>query len=221
MIILYLMNLGVLVSGRGSNLQAIIDAINSGKLKATISLVISDKEEAFALERCKRHGIPHQVIKRRDFKSKEDFERVMIDELRRHSVDLVVLAGFMRVLSSVFINAFKERVINVHPSLIPAFRGLHAQKQALDYGSCITGCSVHFVSEELDNGPVIIQACVPVLPDDTEDSLSERILRFEHRILPQAIKWISQGRVELKGRRVIVKGAKYGSLPVNPELEEF
>ncbi|RMH01214.1 MAG: phosphoribosylglycinamide formyltransferase [Aquificota bacterium] len=215
------MNLGVLVSGRGSNLQAIIDAVESGKLRAKINLVISDREGAYALERCKRHGIPHIVVKRKDFKTKEEFERKMVDSLKKAEVDLVVLAGFMRVLSPEFLKEFPMRVINIHPSLIPAFQGLNAQRQALEYGAKITGCSVHFVSEELDNGPVIVQACVPVLPEDTEESLSERILYYEHRILPQAIKWIVEGRVKVEGRKVLVEGAKYGTLPVNPCLEDF
>lgn len=215
------MNLGVLVSGRGSNLQAIINAIESGKLKANISLVVSDRETAYALERCRRHGVPHVVIKRKDFKSKEEFERKIIERLKDAGVELVVLAGFMRVLSPDFIKAFPMRIINIHPSLIPAFQGLNAQRQALEYGAKITGCSVHFVNEELDNGPVIVQACVPVLPEDTEESLSERILSYEHRILPQAIKWIIEGRIKVEGRKVVVEGAKYGTLPVNPSLEEF
>ncbi len=215
------MNIGVLVSGRGSNLQAIIDAVQTGKLDVNIGLVISDNPTAQAIKRCENYSLPYKVVRRKDFESKEAFEEAMVRELKDRDVELVVLAGFMRVLSPVFISAFRDRIINIHPSLIPAFQGLRAQKQALDYGALITGCSVHFVNEELDNGPVIVQACVPVMPQDTEESLSERILRFEHRILPQAIKWISEGRVLVEGRRVWVKGAKYGTLPVNPSLEDF
>ena len=215
------MNLGVLVSGRGSNLQAIIDAIERGKLKSKISLVISDKEGVQAIDRCIRHHIPYKVIKRKDFQSKEAFELAMVEALKEAGVELVVLAGFMRVLSAAFLNAFPMRVINVHPSLIPAFQGLNAQKQALDYGSKITGCTVHFVTQELDNGPVIVQACVPVLPEDTEESLSQRILFHEHRILPQAVKWMAEGRVKVEGRKVIVEGAQYGTLPFNPNVEDF
>ncbi|SHK26376.1 phosphoribosylglycinamide formyltransferase [Thermocrinis minervae] len=215
------MNLGVLVSGRGSNLQAIIDAIESGKLQDRISIVISNREKAYAIERCKKHSIPYVVIKRKDFPSREEFERAMVDILKERGVELVVLAGFMSILTKTFLSAFPMKVINIHPSLIPAFQGLNAQKQALEYGAKITGCTVHFVTEELDNGPVIVQACVPVLDTDTEESLSERILSYEHRILPQAIKWISQGRVKVEGRIVKVEGAKYGTLPVNPSLEDF
>ncbi len=215
------MNLGVLVSGRGSNLQAIIDAIERGKLKARISLVISDREGVPAIERCIKHNVPYKVIRRKDFESKEDFERAMVNALKEAEVDLVVLAGFMRLLSSVFLESFPMRIINIHPSLIPAFQGLRAQKQAIDYGARITGCTVHFVTEELDNGPVIAQACVPVLPEDTEESLSQRILSYEHRILPQVIKWIVEGRVRVEGRKVVVVGAQYGTLPFNPSLEDF
>ena len=215
------MNLGVLVSGRGSNLQAIIDAIERGKLKSKISLVISDKEGVQAIDRCIRHHIPYKVIKRKDFQSKEAFELAMVEALKEAGVELVVLAGFMRVLSATFLSAFPMKVINIHPSLIPAFQGLNAQKQALDYGSKITGCTVHFVTQELDNGPVIVQACVPVLPEDTEESLSQRILFHEHRILPQAVKWMAEGRVKVVGRKVIVEGAQYGTLPFNPNVEDF
>ncbi|WP_448587781.1 phosphoribosylglycinamide formyltransferase [Thermocrinis sp.] len=215
------MKIGVLVSGRGSNLQALIDAYQSGKIKGSIALVISDNPQAYALERCKRHHVPYQVVLRKDFSSKRDFERRMIDLLKEREVELVVLAGFMRVLSAEFLNAFPMKVINIHPSLIPAFQGLQAQKQAVEYGAKISGCTVHFVSEELDNGPVIIQACVPLLPEDTEESLSERILKFEHKLLPQAVKWISEGRVKVKDRKVIVEEAIYGTLPVNPQLEDM
>lgn len=215
------MKVGVLVSGRGSNLQALIDAMEQGKLGASIVFVISDREDALALKRCENHRIPYAVVRRKDFKDKVEFEKRMVDLLRERGVELVVLAGFMRVLSSVFLSAFPNRVINIHPSLIPAFQGVRAQKQAVEYGVLISGCSVHFVTEELDNGPVIIQACVPLLPHDDEESLSQRILSYEHRVLPQAVRWIAEGRVKLEGRRVRVEGAKYGTLPVNPQLEHF
>lgn len=215
------MNLGVLVSGRGSNLQTIIDAIEAGKLKSRINLVISNKEGVQAIDRCIRHQIPYKVIKKKDFSSKKELEETMVKDLREAKVDLVVLAGFMLVLSETFLEAFSMKIINIHPSLIPAFQGVRAQKQALDYGARITGCSVHFVTQELDNGPVIAQACVPVLPQDTEESLSERILTYEHRILPQVIKWMEEGRIKVEGRKVVVEGAQYGTLPFNPNLEDF
>ncbi|MDW8032957.1 MAG: phosphoribosylglycinamide formyltransferase [Aquificaceae bacterium] len=215
------MNLGILVSGRGSNLQAIIEAIQKGILRNRIALVISDKEGVQAIERCEKYRLAHRVIKREDFKKKEDFELALAGALREAGVELVVLAGFMRVLSPLFLQSFPMKVINIHPSLTPAFRGLKAQGQALEYGARITGCTVHFVTEELDNGPVIAQACVPVLPEDSEENLSQRILEHEHRILPQVIKWISEGRLKVEGRKVWVEGARYGTLPFNPDLEDF
>jgi len=216
-----MLKIGVLVSGRGSNLQAIIDSIETGKLSAEIGLVISDKPEAMALERCKRHSIPFSVIERKAFSSKGEFEEKIALKLKDVGVELVVLAGFMRVLSGRFLSHFPNRVINIHPSLIPAFQGLHAQRQAVDFGVRFSGCTVHIVDESVDGGPVIVQAVVPLLPQDTEESLSERILAYEHKILPQAIEWFSQGRVRVEGRRVHVKDARYGTLPVNPELEIF
>ncbi|MFN3814465.1 MAG: phosphoribosylglycinamide formyltransferase [Aquificaceae bacterium] len=215
------MKLGVLVSGRGSNLQAIIDAVASKKLKDSIELVISDRGKALAIQRCIKHGIPYRVIERGGFSSKENFEKALVNELKEADVELVILAGFMRILSPHFVKHFPMRIINIHPSLIPAFRGINAQKQAIEYGVKITGCTVHFVTEELDSGPVIVQACVSVFEKDTEESLSERILSYEHKILPQAIRWISEGRVKVYGRRVVVEGAHYGCLPVNPKLEMF
>ena len=216
-----MVRLGVLVSGRGSNLQAIINGIDEGRLDAVISVVISDNETATAIERCKKHGVPFEVVSRKAFNSKELFEKAMADILLERGCELVVLAGFMRVLSGTFLSTFPERVINIHPSLIPAFRGLRAQKQAVDFGVCFSGCTVHIVEEEVDYGPIIVQAVVPVSPDDSEEALSTRILSFEHRILPQAIQWFSEGRIAVYDRRVIVSGAKYGTLPVNPELEKF
>lgn len=209
------------MSGRGSNLQAIIDAIEGGRLKDRITLVISDREGAQAIERCKKHGLAYKIIRKKDFRNKEEFEGVMAKTLKEAGVELVVLAGFMRILSEVFLQYFPMRVINIHPSLTPAFQGVGAQRQAIEYGARITGCTVHFVTEELDNGPVIAQACVPVLLEDTEESLSKRILIHEHRILPQVIRWISEKRVKVEGRKVTVEGARYGTLPFNPDLEAF
>lgn len=209
------------MSGRGSNLQAIIDAIEQGKLKCRLSVVLADREGIQAIQRCQRHRIPYRVLNRRDFESRQEFEEHMVRALQEAGVELVVLAGFMRVLSPLFLKAFPERVINIHPSLTPAFQGLNAQRQAVHYGVRISGCTVHFVTEELDDGPVIAQACLPVLPEDTEETLSERLLTYEHRILPQVISWISQGRVKTEGRKVLVEGAQYGTLPFNPNLEDF
>jgi len=216
-----MLEIGVLVSGRGSNLQAIIDAIERGILKARIGLVISDNPKAYALKRCKAHSVPFEVLSRRDFPSKEAFEEKMVELLKGAGVKLVVLAGFMRVLSGNFLREFPKRVINIHPSLIPAFQGLHAQRKAVEFGVRFSGCSVHIVDESIDGGPVIAQAVVPVLPEDDGERLSERILSFEHRILPQTIQWFAEDRVIVSGRKVLVKGARYGTLPVNPELELF
>jgi len=216
-----MLKLGILVSGRGSNLQAIIDSIEKGKLEASIELVVSDNPDALALERCKKHGIEHAVVRRKDFSSREDFEDKIAIKLKEKGVELVVLAGFMRVLSGTFLKHFPKKVINIHPSLIPAFQGLNAQKQAVEFGVKFSGCTVHIVDESIDAGPVIVQAVVPLMPGDTVESLSERILEYEHRILPQAIQWFSEGRIKVKGRVVEVRGARYGTLPVNPELEKF
>ena len=216
-----MLRIGVLVSGRGTNLQAIIDAIKAGKLSAEIALVISDNNRAKALERCRRAGIKSTVIERKSFPSKKEFERALAGALKEEGAQLVVLAGFMRILGPEFLSAFPQKVINIHPSLIPAFQGLEAQKQAVEFGAKVSGCTVHIVDESVDAGPVIIQAVVPVKPEDTPETLSERILTYEHRILPQTIQWFSEGRVQVKGREVIVKGAEYGTLPVNPALEKF
>lgn len=216
-----MLRLGVLVSGRGSNLQAIIDGIESGRIDARIEVVISDNPEAYAIERCKRHSVPYEVIERKNFGDRKSFEEAIAKLLKEKGAELIVLAGFMRILSGNFLRHFTNRVINIHPSLIPAFQGLHAQKQAVDFGARFSGCTVHIVDESVDGGPVIVQAVVPILPDDTEEKLSERILSFEHRVLPQTIQWFAEGRVEVNGRKVVVRDARYGTLPVNPELEKF
>ncbi|WP_028949780.1 phosphoribosylglycinamide formyltransferase [Sulfurihydrogenibium subterraneum] len=214
-------NLVVLISGRGSNLKAIIDAIENGKINAKISLVLSNKKEAKGLEIAKNYGIKTKFIDPSFFSSRKGYDIYIAELIKKENPDLIVLAGYMRILSDEFIDAFEGKIINIHPSLIPAFQGKNAQKQALEFGSLITGCSVHFVTKDLDSGPVIIQAVVPVLPEDTEETLSKRILSYEHRIYPQAIKWILEDRVLVEGRKVIVKDAKYGTIPVNPALEDF
>ena len=216
-----MVRIGVLVSGRGSNLQAIINAIKEGRLEADLRVVISDNPDAYALKRCEREGIKSKVISRSGFKSRQEFEKSLASALKGEEVELVVLAGFMRILKSAFLSRFPERVINIHPSLIPSFQGLNAQKRAVEFGVKVSGCTVHIVDSSVDGGPVIAQAVVPVLPEDDEESLSERILSYEHRILPQVIQWFSEGRVRVEGRRVLIEGANYGSLPVNPALEKF
>jgi phosphoribosylglycinamide formyltransferase-1 len=214
-------NLVVLISGKGSNLKAILEAIKSGKINAKVSLVLSNKKDAKGLEIAKEYGIKAKFIDPSFFKTRRGYDIYIAELIKKENPDFVVLAGYMRILSDEFIDAFEGKIVNIHPSLVPAFQGKNAQKQALDYGSLITGCSVHFVTKELDNGPVIVQAVVPVLPDDTEESLSNRILEYEYKIYPQAIKWLVEDRVVVSGRKVIVKDAKYGTLPVNPSLEDF
>lgn len=194
--------LGVLISGGGTNLQAIIDAIERGELPACIRLVISNRADAYGLVRARNHKLPTVVIPHTDFPSREDFDRRMLELLKQRGVELVVLAGFMRLLSSVFVRAFRHRILNIHPALLPAFPGLHAPRQALEHGVRISGATVHFVDEEMDHGPIIMQAAVPVYADDTEARLRARILRQEHRIYPAAIKLFAEGEVQVAGRTV-------------------
>ncbi len=197
--------LGVLVSGRGSNLQAIIDNIEKRQLGAELAVVISDQGNAYALERARKHKVPAVHLDAKGYRDKrEDYDALLVRELRRRNVDLVCLAGFMRIITPVLIRAFPNRILNIHPSLLPAFPGLHVQKKALDHGVKFSGCTVHFVDEGMDTGPIIIQAVVPILDNDTEDSLSERILRQEHAIYSRAIQLYSEGRLIIEGRRVLV-----------------
>ena len=214
--------LGVLISGTGTNLQAIIDAILRGDLKAEIRVVISNRADAQGLERARRHGIETAVIDHRKFPTREDFDRAVLTALRERSVELVALAGFMRLLSTVMLDAFSGRIMNIHNSLLPSFPGIHGPKDAIEYGVKIAGCTVFFVTPGVDVGPVIVQAAVPVLPGDDEDRLAARILQQEHRIFPHAIALFQQGLLEIQGRHVIVKGgpAKPNSGPlVNPPMD--
>jgi phosphoribosylglycinamide formyltransferase-1 len=213
-------NIGVLVSGSGSNLQSIIDQIEQGRLQAEIKVVISNMRDAYALERAARHHLPVQVISQLDFCEREDFDRQMTETLQAYDVELVVLAGFMRVLTPFFLRSFPRRVMNIHPALLPAFPGLHVQQQAIDYGVKFAGCTVHFVDEGVDTGPIIIQAVVPVLDDDTADTLAARILREEHQIYPRAIQLYAEGRLEVQGRKVVVTGVRQSEFNAlhNPSL---
>lgn len=179
--------LGILISGRGSNLQAILDAIQEGRLDARVGIVISNVASAPGLERALKAGVPTAFVSHKNFRSREEYDEALLERLRAHEVDLVCLAGFMRLLSPVFVRAFQGRILNVHPSLLPAFPGLHAQRQALEHGVKVTGATVHLVDEELDHGPILLQSAVAVLEDDDEESLSARILEQEHRIYPEAI----------------------------------
>src|SRR6202167_4608772 len=198
------MRLGILISGRGSNFEAISSSIAGKKLDAEIPVVISNRANAPGLEIARERGIPMRVIASAGM-DRETYDKLLIDELRTHEVDLVCLAGFMRLLSADVIRAFPNRVLNIHPSLLPAFSGLDAQRQALEYGVKIAGCTVHIVDEFLDSGPIIIQSGVPVLEGDSVESLSARILTQEHLIYPKAIGYIADGRVQVQGRRVSIR----------------
>jgi len=196
--------LGILISGRGSNFEAISNSIARRKLDAEIAIVISNRTNAAGLEIARERGIPMRVIPSQGIE-REAYDRLLIEELRTHEVDLVCLAGFMRLLSTNFVRAFPDRVLNIHPSLLPAFPGLDAQRQALDHGVKITGCTVHYVDEFLDSGPIVIQSAVPVLDSDSVENLSARILTQEHLIYSKAIQYIADGRVTIEGRKVRIK----------------
>jgi phosphoribosylglycinamide formyltransferase 1 len=191
------LKLGVLVSGRGSNLQAILDAVSEGSLDADVRLVISNRADAVALGRASLSGVPARVISHRDFKDRSAFDTALVAALSAADVSVVVLAGFMRVLTAAFLDAFPWRVINVHPAILPSFPGVDAQKQALDWGVKIAGCTVHFVDAGTDTGPIIAQAAVPVLDGDTEDDLKLRILELEHRRLVHVLRWVAEDRVKV------------------------
>ena len=194
-------SLAILASGSGTNLQAIIDAVEDGRVPAEIRVVICNRANAKALERAERHQLATELVDHKAFPSREAFDEHVVGILRDRGVELVCLAGFDRLLSPVFIRAFPERILNIHPALLPSFPGLHAQRQALEYGVRIAGCTVHIVDEQTDHGPIIIQAAVPVYSDDTVESVSERILAEEHRIYPEAVCLFAEGRIRIEGRR--------------------
>lgn len=198
------MRLGVLASGGGTNLQAIIDRCQNHDFPAEIAVVIANNPEAGALERARRAGIAARCINHRDFAGREAFDGALVEGLHEAGVELVVLAGFMRIITAVMLEAFPYRIINIHPALLPAFPGLHVQQQAIDYGARFSGCTVHFVDGGVDTGPIIIQAVVPVLPGDSADTLAARILEQEHLIYPRAIELIAEGRVRVDGRAVVI-----------------
>lgn len=197
--------IGVLVSGRGSNFQAIVDKIKAEHLPIEVAVVISDSPEAYALQRAEKEGIPHVAIARQDYPDKASFEAAIDQKLRAAGVELVVLAGFMRILSADFVNSWPQKIINIHPALLPSFTGLDAQGQALKYGVKIAGCTVHFVDAGMDSGPIIKQAAVPVLDEDTHDTLAARILVQEHTILPEVVKLWAEDRLEVHGRHVKIR----------------
>lgn len=191
------LQLGILVSGSGSNLQAILDAVASGQLDARVRVVVSNKPDIPALSRAERAGVPSQVLSHKSFSDRRAFDLALVDAMRRHGAEYVVLAGFMRVLTADFLNAFPGRVLNIHPALLPSFPGVDAQRQALEHGVRVTGCTVHFVDTGTDTGPIIAQTAVPVMQDDTRESLAARILVQEHRLLVQTLQWMAEGKVEL------------------------
>jgi phosphoribosylglycinamide formyltransferase-1 len=203
--------LGVLASGRGSNLQAILDAIEAGRCPARVAVVVSDRKDAPALERARRAGAKAVHLDPRAYPDRVAFDDAVAEVLRQHGTELVCLAGYMRVLSAEFVRRFPGRILNVHPALLPAFPGLHAQRRALEHGVKIAGATVHLVDEGVDTGPIVLQAAVPVLDDDTEDTLAARILVEEHRLYPEAIRLYAEGRLRLAGRRVLVEGGGAGS----------
>ncbi|MDY5045097.1 phosphoribosylglycinamide formyltransferase [Phascolarctobacterium sp.] len=196
--------IGVLVSGRGSNLQAIMDRIADGYLPLKIAVVISDKSDAYALERAQNAGIKTVAVERKGCASKDEFEAKITAALEEAGCELVVLAGFMRILSGGFVNKWHHKIINIHPALLPSFPGLHGQGQAVAYGVKFSGCTVHFVDEGTDSGPIILQKVVPVLDDDTEDTLADRILVQEHIAMPEALKLWAEDKLEINGRKVKV-----------------
>jgi phosphoribosylglycinamide formyltransferase-1 len=218
--------IAVLISGSGTNLDAIIQAIDEKRLDARITVVISNNPDAYGLERAKAHDLSYRVIDHGDFSSREEFDGVLAEAVQESGAQAVILAGFMRILSSKFIASYSGKILNIHPAILPSFAGSNAQRQQADFGVRLAGCTVHFVDEKMDHGPIVIQAVIPVYPDDNGDTLSSRILEYEHRIYPQAIQWLAQGRLTIEGRKVVVENAgKTSALPengvlINPPLEE-
>ncbi len=197
--------IAVLVGGSGSNLQAIIDAIESGKLNAEIKVVLSHNPEAYALKRCEKHKLQAVIHNHKSYSNRDEFEKAVLQTIIESGVELICLAGFMRLLSPKFVARFSNKIVNIHPALLPSFPGLHAQKQAFEYGVKVSGCTVHFVNEYLDAGPIICQAIVPVKENDTEETLAAKILEQEHKIYSEAIQLIAEGRVKISGRKVLIK----------------
>ena len=214
------MRIAVLASGSGTNLQWILERQRQGQLDVEIALVISNNPEAKALQRAAQAGLATRSINHRNFNSRAEFDQAVVAELTSAEVELVVLAGFMRILSDVFLRAYPQRIINIHPALLPAFPGLDAQQQALDYGAKFSGCTVHLVDGGVDTGPIIVQAAVPIQADDDKDSLAARIQEQEHRIYPQAIQWFAEGRIKIDGRQVIITAAdSCPQVQINPPLD--
>jgi phosphoribosylglycinamide formyltransferase 1 len=197
--------IAVLASGRGSNFQAVVDAIHAGSVQAICVALITDNPKAYALERAEQAGIPRVVIDYSSFPSREAYERALLSAMQDVNADLFVLAGYMRILGSSIVRAFPGKMVNIHPALLPCFTGLHAQRQAVQYGVKVAGCTVHFVDESLDGGPIILQRCVPVLDGDDEDTLADRILEEEHICYPEAVRLFCEDRLVIAGRKVIIR----------------
>ena len=206
------LRVAVLASGRGSNLQAIIDAIESKVLQAQIVAVISNKKESVALERARKHGLPDLFVDPKPFAgqpdSREAYDLALLDVLEQRQVELVLMAGYMKIVTPVLVNAYANRMMNIHPSLLPSFPGLEVQKKAIDWGCKLAGCTVHFVTEGVDEGPIILQAAVPVLDTDLPETLAARILEQEHKIYPRAVQLFAEGRLKVEGRRVLIEKGK-------------
>lgn len=194
--------LGILCSGNGSNLQAILDAIQRGELETTVGIVLSDNPKAVALQRAQKAGVPYVCVNRKSYATREAFEAALLKELQAHKVTVVILAGFMRILSGQFVQAYRNKILNLHPSLLPSFVGAHAYQDALAYGAKVTGCTVHFVDENLDAGPIILQKAVPIHEDDTPETLIARIHEQEHLLFPKAIALLLADKLRIEGRRV-------------------
>lgn len=202
--------IGVLISGSGTNLQSLIDNIENRNIQGAIKVVISNRRDAYGLERAKKHNIDAVFLRQKDYESFEDFNKAIIEELKAHEVDLVVLAGYLKILTPQFIEVYKNRIINIHPSLIPAFcgkgyYGIRVHEAVIDYGVKISGATVHFVDEEADRGPIIIQEAVEVAYGDTAESLQAKVLKIEHKILPLAVKYYCEGKIQIEGRKVLIK----------------
>jgi len=206
------LRVAVLASGRGSNLQAVVDAIEAGRVQAQIVVVISNKKNAVALERARKHGLKDLFVDPKPFAgrpdSREAYDQSLLEILQQHEVELVLLAGYMKIVTAVLVNAYANRMMNIHPSVLPSFPGLDVQKKAIDWGCKLAGCTVHFVTEGVDEGPIIIQAAVPILDGDTPDTLAARILVQEHKIYPRAVQLFAEGRLRVEGRRVFIDDAK-------------
>jgi phosphoribosylglycinamide formyltransferase 1 len=215
------LRIAVLASGRGSNLQAVIDAIEAGQVQAKIVAVISNKKDAVALERARKHGLPDYFVDPKPFAGRPDnreaYDNALLEVLTKHDVELVLLAGYMKIVTPVLLNAYANRMMNIHPSLLPSFPGLEVQKKAIEWGCKLAGCTVHFVTEGVDEGPIILQSAVPVLDGDTADILASRILQQEHKIYPRAVQLFAEGRLRVEGRRVFIEqGKPVGDALISP-----